>query len=44
VLRTINGEAVKVPGDVVRLTAPGPRRWGIEVQRGGQQLLLRFRI
>ncbi|RID92773.1 PDZ domain-containing protein [Gemmobacter lutimaris] len=44
VLRAINGEAVKVPGDVVRLTAPGPRRWGIEVQRGGQQLLLRFRI
>ncbi|PTX50981.1 Do/DeqQ family serine protease [Gemmobacter caeni] len=44
VLRTINGEAVKVPGDVMRLTAPGPRRWGIEVQRGGQQLLLRFRI
>ena len=44
VITAINGTPVTTPEDVETLSQPARGRWAIEVQRGGDPLLLRFRI
>jgi len=44
VLTAINGRPVESPADAEDLSQANTRRWGIEVLRAGEPLLLRFRI
>ncbi|QYK42538.1 MAG: trypsin-like peptidase domain-containing protein [Paracoccaceae bacterium] len=44
ILVAINGQPVRSPGDVARLSGDRPRLWQVEALREGQRVILRFRF